>query len=340
MIQSMFTTLAKLLYATSHNDRLMAALVPTLWEEPKWEDCECDEEGVYTWNGIRIFFPADDNPEVSPDRVDPGLIPVDPAEAFDWMTENWGEVVAVSAAGEPKSVDDKTKIHLISPLLARHMGLAPGGQLNLYSAQVYQFGQLVQSTAMPEDETWAGEWKQWLASHSRAVMDAMVGGEIEREQAKAGMLAKCSRGKGVYSAKVGAWMFNLVDIHGTRHMARPGEIYVSTSSPLAMLDGLTVIPWRNPMPFLDACTLKAVGPATPICPKPSIETEEYIMPDSKIFAHPFQVSKTAGDVDGDGWQFLCLEKLLGWACKDANQAAIDAVPGLREGLLHYFLEEE
>lgn len=335
MIQSIFTVLAKLLYATSHNDRLMALLVPTLWEEPKWVDVEFDEDGVAYWNEIRIFFPADDNPNVAPDRVTPGLIPVDPAEAFDWMTASWGEVVGVASEGE-----NKGKIHLVSPLLARHLGLAPGGQLNLYSAQVYQFGQLVQSPAMPEDKTWAGEWKQWLASHSRAVMDAMLGGEIEREQAKAGMLAKCSRGKGVYSAKIGGWMFNVLDVHGNRHTAKPGEIYVSTSSPLAVLDGLTVIPWRNPMPFLDACTLKAVGPATPTCPKPSIETTEDILPDSKIFAHPFQVSKTAGDVDGDGWQFLCLEKLLGWACKDANQAAVDAVPGLREGLMHYFLEEE
>jgi hypothetical protein len=198
--------------------------------------------------------------------------------------------------------------------------------------------QICQSPA--DDDIWEGEWKQWWSSHTTAVFDAMLGGELEREQAKSGMLAKTARGKGVYSAKVGAWLFNVEDVNGVRHMAKPGEVYVPTSSPLAKLDGMTVVPWRNPMPFLDFCLLKAIGPAVKTCPKPSIRLEEQILPDSKLFAHPFQVSKTAGDVDGDSWQFLCIDKLLNWATKPKNKAAIDAVPGLWEGLLESFLEEE
>ena len=228
----------------------------------------------------------------------------------------------------------------MSPLLAQHLGAAPGGQLNLYAAVVYQLGMLLQSPYPPEDAVWGAEWKQWWASHQTAVLDCMIGGEIAREQAKAGLLAATSRGKGVYAAKIGGCTFSVEDVHGVRHTAQPGELYVSTSNPLAKLDSNTAIPWRNPMPFLDGLTIKAIGPSTKYCKKPSIEVEEGILPDSKIFAHPIQVSKTAGDTDGDGWQFLVIEKLLEWAMDPRNKAAIDAVPGLWEGLLEFFLEVE
>jgi len=328
--QSIFQVMAKLLYATSHNDRLLAGLVPLLWEVPTMEDISFDEEGGAWFGDFPVFFPADG------DRIPVGDLPVEPREAFTWATKAWGDVVGV---GKTTRDDKSCKILLLSPTLARHLGTAEGGQLNLYAAVVYQFLQLCQSPAEGDDPVWEGEWKQWFASHGRAVTDAMLGGEIEREQKKAGMLAKASRGRGVYSAKVGASLFNVEDIHGVRHLSKPGEIYVPSHSPLAVLDGMTVIPWRNPMPFLDFCLLKAVGPATGFCKNPTIHLEEQILPDSKMFAHPFQVSKTAGDVDGDGWQFFVIEKLLAWAQKAQNQKAIDAVPGLREGLMEYFFED-
>lgn len=325
----MFATLAKLLYATSHNERLLAALVPQLWETPAMADLEQDADGNFWWGDIRVFFPS------WGDRIPVGQVPVEPRDAFTWAAQAWGDVVCV---GKTTGDDDRCPLQLISPTLARHLGTAEGGQLNLYAAVMYQFLQICQSPA--DDDVWEGEWKQWWSSHSTAIFDAMIGGELEREQAKSGMLAKTARGKGVYSAKVGAWLFNVEDVNGVRHLSKPGEVYVPTSSPLAKLDGMTVVPWRNPMPFLDFCAVKAIGPATKVCPQPSIEVEEQILPDSKLFAHPFQVSKTAGDVDGDSWQFLCIDKLLAWATKPKNKPAIDEVPGLWEGLLECFLEEE
>lgn len=327
----MFATLAKLLYATTHNERLMASLVPMLWETPSIGDVQQAEDGTFWLGDIRVFFPW------AGDRIPVGQVPVEPREGFRWASKLWGDVVCV---GDTSPDNDKCRLQFISPTLAAHLGTAEGGQLNLYAAVMYQFLQICQSPADINDEIWAGEWKQWWASHATAVFDAMLGGELEREQAKAGMLAKTARGKGVYSAKVGAWLFNVEDVNGIRHMSRPGEVYVPTHGPLAKLDGLTVIPWRNPMPFLDFCQVKAVGPAHSGCKNPSIELEEQIFPDSKLFAHPYQVSKTAGDVDGDSWQFLVIDKLLAWATKAKNKPAIDAVPGLWEGLLECFLEEE
>lgn len=330
--QTMFTVLAKLLYATSHNDRLLAELVPMLWNVP-----HPDEIIGNTWNDLNIFYPAfpstDDGWQC--DRPDPEVkFPVDPKEMFEYMSQQFGTCFVLCKEGEG------SEAIIVSPLLAKHLGAASGGQLNLYAAVVYQLGMLLQSPYPPEDKVWGAEWKQWWASHSTAVLDCMLGGEIAREQAKAGLLGATSRGKGVYAAKVGGTMFNVLKLDGTRHMAKPGELYVSTSNPLVKLDGLNVIPWRNPMPFLDCLTVVAVGPSTEYCKHPTVELDEDILPDSKIFAHPFQISKTAGDVDGDGWQLLCIEKLLDWACKPENQAAIDAVPGLREGLMEFFLDEE
>jgi hypothetical protein len=329
----MFTVLAKLLYATSHNERVIAELVPSLWETPTWSEVQEDEEGCFWVDGdIPVLFPADPGQE---DRILNSSIPVEPAEAFGWMQSQWGDVVAIATGGV-----DEGSILLVSPTLAKKLGTGEGGQLHLYAEVVYQLVQLLQSPTPADEDIFRTEWKQWCSSHSSAILDVMVGGEIAREQAKAGLLAKASRGKGVYSAKVGAWLFNVEDVEGNRHPTIPGELYVSSASPLAKLDGMTSIPWRNPMPFLDALTVKAVGPATKVCKKPSIETKEPILPEEKIFAHPFQISKTAGDVDGDGWQFLVLEKILGWACKPKNKAAIDAIPGLWEGLLEYFLEDD
>lgn len=330
--QNAFQVLAKLLYATSHNDRVVAELVPMLWNVPA-----PDEVVDITWEGLNVFYPArpSSNQGWECDRPDPNApFPSDPQAMFKHMQEQFGDCFVLCKE------DEGSEAIIVSPLLAQHLGAAPGGQLNLYAAVVYQLGMLLQSPYPPEDKVWGAEWKQWWASHSTAVLDCMIGGEIAREQAKAGLLGATSRGKGVYAAKVGGTMFNVEKLDGTRHMAKPGELYVSTSSPLAKLDGKHVIPWRNPMPFLDCLTMVAVGPATDYCKHPTVELDEDILPDSKIFAHPFQVSKTAGDVDGDGWQLLCLEKLLGWATKPENQAAIDGVPGLREGLMEYFLDDE
>lgn len=346
--QTMFTVLAKLLYATSHNDRIVAELVPSLWKVPFADEVAPmvidpeSQESVPVWvdpeteDELQVFYPAmpSSGNELLCDRAVPGSLPVEPREMFEFMAKTWGDCFVVAQG------DENSPLCIISPVLAKHLGTADGGQLNLYAAVVYQFGQLLMSPAVPEDTVWSIEWRQWWASHSRAVLDCMLGGEIAREQAKAGLLAKTTRGKGVYAAKIGGQMFNLEDVRGVRHLAKPGEFYVSTSSPLVKLDGKHVIPWRNPMPFLDCLEVKAVGPATEYCKRPSIEVNEFILPDSKVFCHPFQVSKTAGDVDGDGWQFLCLEKLLQWACNEQNQAAIEAVPGLKEGLLEHFLDEE
>jgi len=344
--QTMFQVLAKLLLATSHRHRQVAHLVPMLWNCPQADEIVGSKWEAPTGEMLNVYYPAfpsDEGGTWMYNRPNPGDLPVDPREMFSYMETNWGACFVLCKEGEG------SQPIIVSPKLAKHLGTADGGQLNLYAAVVYQLGLLMQSPYPPEDKVWSGEWKQWWASHNTAIMEAMIGGEISREQAKAGPVGDSLRAHaGVYAAKVGGCLFNLELADGSRFISKPGELYVSTASPLAKLDGKHVIPWRNPMPLMDCLKVVAIGPATTYCKAPSVELADYyfededdtILSDSKVFAHPFQISKTAGDTDGDGWQFLCLEKLLEWACKPANQEAIDAIPGLREGLMEYFLDEE
>ena len=326
--QDALGVLAKLLYATSGVARIAAGLVPRLWNVPEPSEVEGDTWLSPEGDNLNVFYPGHTTEFARIAEDDP--LPVDPREMFEQMTERFGNCFVLCKQ------DEGSEAIIVSPWLANHLGTAPGGQLNLYAEVIYQLGLLLQSPFPPSEEVWGAEWRQWFASHKTSVAASMVGGETPREQGNSGMLAATARARGVRSAKAGGAIFSLCDVHGVRHTAVPGEMYVSTSNPLSTLDGFNTIVWRNPIPCLNVLTVKAVGPATTFCPNPSIHVKSQILSDSKVYLHPVQISANAGDIDGDGLQFLVIEELVRWATKPQNKEAVRSVPGLLEGLKKFF----
>jgi len=331
----MAQTIAAMLYSTGHNARVLADLLPELILEPELvpspegnvqirkDDGDLMEVKAYlgeteAWYKIlKEDFRLPQGAEV----------PDDPTKALKWMISTFGEAFILRLNGG--------KMMWISPLLGLRLGDGGGGQLNLYAEVVYRYVLLITSWRHHGDKLWQAEWKQWLASH-RAVISQQLRGE-ETSEAKAGLVAKATRAKGAYSAKVGAWMARIPTVNEGKQNIKPGSVYVSTESPLARLQGHTVFLWRNPVLVPQFLDVKVVGQPTAACPEPCWETKKRLLPNTKVFLHPHDPSLTGGDVDGDGVQLVSLENLLRWTIK--NWHVVESWPGLAEAIQHYFLED-
>ena len=112
--QTMFTVLAKLLYATSHNDRIVAELVPSLWKVPHKDEVVSiiidpeTQESVPVWidpeteDELQVFYPAmpSSGDELLCDRAVPGSLPVEPRAMFEFMAATWGDCFVVAQGDE------------------------------------------------------------------------------------------------------------------------------------------------------------------------------------------------------------------------------------------------
>ena len=254
-----------------------------------------------------------------------GQVPEDTTKALEWMQQEYGQVFLVKY--------DSGEWAWVSPLCALRLGDGGGGQLNLYAEVVYRLLNLITSPLDHSSQEWRQDYKQWCAAHKGVLKSQVKGGEKSPE--KAGLVAKGARGKGAYSAKVGAWMGRIKDVNGEWHTFKPGAVYISTDSPFVDLAGKTAFLWRNPMIITQFLEIITVGPATESCPHPMWETTKKVLPSTKIFLHPLSISLTAGDVDGDSLQFGIIEELISTVCKQW-----DKLPGdLKESLQEHFLED-
>lgn len=355
---TMSQTIAAMLYATGENSRIMANLLPELILEPelvpdaagksqkRWvewgvEVRKNNKEGDDSGDNIKVVniqimevLAYLGETEVWVKVLDQGFripsnkgVPDDTTKALKWMVSNFGAAFIVPL--------DNGKLMWVSPLMGLRLGDGGGGQLNLYAEVAYRWLLLVSSWRHHDDKLWQAEWKQWLSSH-RAVIRQQLRGE-EASEAKAGLVAKATRAKGAYSAKVGAWMARIPTVNEGKQNIKPGSVYISSESPLARLQGHTVFLWRNPVLVPQFLDVKVVGQPTVTCPEPCWETKKRILPNSKVFLHPLDPSLTGGDVDGDGMQLVSLEELIRWAIR--NWHVIEAWPGLAEAIQHYFLED-
>lgn len=323
-----------LIYLTGFGSRKVAKLLPELYREPVF----LKDEGQYITSqdeAGNTLFHVDFMGEEVPmqlfnlkegERILEAM-PSDPTKAIEELMVQFGEVFLV------EEVPEKEYFY-VSPLLALKLGDGGGSQLNLYTEVVYRFLQLLHSHRTSDDKVWEDEYKQWKGAHN-AVLKAQMKGDGDEN--KAGLVAKATRGKGVYSFKCGAWIGRTKDIHGEWHTFEPGYLYLSTENPQSKLQGKTAFPWRNPMTLVSFLPIVTVGPKTMWCPKPTWETNQRILPDTKGYLHPMSISDKAGDVDGDGLQFGVVEALLNWAMN--NWHIVCQYNGLPESIIHHFMDE-
>lgn len=330
-------TIGAILYMTGYNARVMASMLPELISDPVILTGDTgrplarkDEHGAI-WLKCQLGQSKDWYRVIGDSfRIKKGVVPNDPSDALKWAVTNLGEAFILQHQKE-----GRTQYTWVSPLLGVKLGDGTGGQLNLYSEVMYRYLLLAQSWRGTEDKVWAGEWAQWVAAHSK-VLRSQLRGEETRE-AISGLVAKATRAKGAYSAKVGAYSARIPTKKGKKTIS-PGAIYVSTENPLARLAGHTAFMWRNPVLVLQFPEIISIGPATVHCQKPTWETEKPILPNTKVYLHPLDPSITGGDVDGDGMQFVSLQELLRWALR--NWHVMEKWPGLQESIIHHFLEEK
>lgn len=233
----------------------------------------------------------------------------------------------------------------ISPWLANKIGNLGGGEIQLYAETLCQLYPLLTVPLTERTDEWKQHLGQWYRGH-RGALEAILQGEIYSEN-NVGFVKKALRGKGVYTGKIGAWSAKWESAKLTLPnggvqesyltMVQPGYMYISSNSPLTHLQGKHIIRWRNPMVFLEMSQVIVVGDKTERASAPDVYTPGRTpLPTEKVFFHPLSVSKTAGDVDGDGIQFFCVEELVDWCLK--NHEVAKSYPGLWAGLMEHFVD--
>jgi hypothetical protein len=307
------------LLATTHEARDVARMLPEMVTTPSKEGVKLEEVILPTIKGV-----------ATPEAMIQSL------EAYFGKDKR---LVTVSVADRP---------FYLSPWLANKVGNLGGGEVQLYAETLCQLYPLLTVVEADRDVDWGKHLAQWSRGH-RGALTTIIKGEV-RSETNAGFVKKALRGKGVYAAKIGAWSAKwksepIVTPDGSVVQAgyitrvMPECMYVSSDSPLARLSGKHIIRWRNPMVFLEMSRVVVVGDKTSYNTAPDVYTPgRKPLPTEKVFFHPLSVSKTAGDVDGDGIQFFCVEELVQWCLE--HPTITQQYPRLWEGLLEHFVDLE
>ena len=333
--------IASILYLTGFNARVMANLLPELIKPPVV--IEEDAQGnlqmkIDETTGIpKLVAELGDSQDwyhyLTPEyRIPQDVqVPADATQALKWASSYFGDAFII----EDSDSEGGTKQFWVSPLLGVKLGDGGGGQLNLYAEVVYRLLLLLQSWRPETDKVWKAEWSQWKAAHAKVIRQQLRGEEASEQVS--GLVAKATRATGAYAAKVGCWMARIPTLNAGKQNIKRGGLYFSTSNPNSRLAGQTSCEWRNPVLVLQWSEIIAIGPKTVHCPNPTWETEKDVLPNTKAYKHPKDMSLTGGDVDGDGIQWVKVEWCLNWAIK--NWHVIETWPGLAESIAFHFLEE-